>query len=160
MDQKFIALSVAKCLKLKNRLVGRLSKTQEDIQLYNSVLKEQENKVDIPLLTRQRDEIAECLVLLKTKIMRANQEIQEDLIRIGELKAKASWVKEIPVRDGKERHGYQNTEIEWVAVMKKKDIDEESKRLEVSIDRLQDKVDEFNHATKIEIDQRTLDLAS
>ena len=64
-----IALSVAKCLKLKNRLVGRLSKVQEDIQLYNSVLQEQEGKVDILLLTKQRDEIAECLIVLKTNIM-------------------------------------------------------------------------------------------
>ena len=155
-----IQLSIAKCLKLKNRRVGRLSKVQDDIQTYNSVLKEQENKVDVPGLTKQRDEIAECLIVLKTSIMRANQKIQEDLIRMGELKAKASWIKEIPVRDGKERHGYQNTEVEWVAVLKKKDIDAESKNLEVAIDKLQDKIDEYNYSTKIEVDQRTLDLAS
>lgn len=154
------AHSVAKSLKIKNRLVGRLNKIQDDIQSYNSVLQEQEGKVDVPLLAKQRDEIAECLIVLKTRIMIANQKIQEDLIRLGELKSKLSWIKEIPIRDGKERHGYQNTEVVWVATMKKKDIDTEVKRLELAIDSIQDRVDEFNHSTKIEIDQRTLDLAS
>ena len=86
--------------------------------------------------------------------------IQENLIRLGELKAKASWIKEIPIRDGKERHGYQNTEVVWVAALKKKDIDEENKRLEAAIDKLQDEIDDYNHTVKIEVEQRTLDLAS
>ena len=153
-------LSIAKCLKLKNRLLGRLSKVQDDIETYNSVLSEQLGKVDVPDLTKKRDEIAECIIVLKTNIMRANSEIQGDLIRMGELKAKAAWIKEIPVRDGKERHSYQNTEVIWVAALKKENIDEESKRLEVAIDLLQDKIDEYNYTTRIEVDQRTLDLAS
>jgi hypothetical protein len=33
-------------------------------------------------------------------------------------------------------------------------------RLEKEIDRLQDKLDQFNHARKVEVDGRTLELAS
>lgn len=154
------AISLAKALKLKNRLAGRLAKVQEDITTYNSVLEEQKGKIDVDTLCKLRDEIAEALVILKTKIVMANGEIQVDLIRMGEYKSKLNWLKSIPVRDGKERHGYQNTEVLWTATLKKDDVDKENRKLEAEIDAIQDKVDSFNHTKKIEVDGRTLDLAS
>ena len=153
-------LTVAKCLKLKNRLVGRMSNVEDDIRLYNSVLEEQKGQVDVLSQMKLRSEIAECLVVLKTAIMKANLEIQHDLISLGEMKASLSFIKEIPVRDGKERHGYQNTEVVYTATLKKKDIDNTSRELEGAIDKLQDKIDQYNHQTFIAISQRTLDLAS
>lgn len=153
-------ITLAKALKLKNRLAGRLSKVQEDISTYNSVLKEQVGKVDIPACVKLRDQIQESLIGLKTKIILANGEIQETLIRMGETKSKLTFLEMIPVRDGQERHGYQNTEITWVAAISKADIDSERKKLESEIDSMQDKVDTFNHTQKLEIPQSYLDLAS
>lgn len=153
-------ITLAKALKLKNRLAGRLSKVQEDISTYNSVLKEQVGKVDIPACVKLRDQIQESLIGLKTKIILANGEIQETLIRMGETKSKLTFLEMIPVRDGQERHGYQNTEITWVAAISKADIDAERKKLESEIDAMQDKVDTFNHTQRLEIPQTYLDLAS
>lgn len=153
-------ITLAKALKLKNRLAGRLAKVQEDISTYNSVLKEQVGKVDIPGCVKLRDQIQESLIGLKTKIILANGEIQETLIRMGETKSKLTFLEMIPVRDGAERHGYQNTEITWVAAISKGDIDSERKKLESEIDAMQDKVDTFNHTQKLEIPQSYLDLAS
>lgn len=154
------AISLAKALKLKNRLAGRLSKTQDDIQLYNSVLAEQAKQVDVPGLIKLRDEICDQMIALKTKIVVANSEIQGDLIRQGELKSKLTWLAGINTRDGKERHGYQNTEVVWVATLKKADIDAETRRLEAEIDAIQDKLDTFNHTKKVEVEVRALELAS
>jgi hypothetical protein len=153
-------ISVAKALKLKNRLAGRLAKVQSDIQTYNSVLEEQANKVDVKNLISQLDQLREILIGLKTKIILSNQEIQETLIRLGETKARMTFLEVIHVRDGAERHGYQNTEVVYVATLKKADIDAERKKLEAEIDAMQDKIDEFNHTKKIEIPQQYLDMAS
>ena len=154
------AISLAKALKLKNRLAGRLNKVQNDIVEFNSVLAEQVDKVDIASQCELRDEIANQLVILKTQIVLANSEIQFILIRQGELKAKLSWLQSVPVRDGQERHFHQNTEVTWVAYMKKKDVDEETRKLEAEIDNIQDQLDAFNHSKKIEAETRALDLAS
>jgi uncharacterized protein with HEPN domain len=153
-------ISLAKALKLKNRLAGRLNKVQSDIQTYNSVLAEQANQVDVPALCKLRDQIAESLVVLKTKIVFGNSEIQADLIRQGELKSKLAWLATLETRDGKERHGYQNTEVTWVASVKKKDVDQETKKLEAEIDAIQDKLDSYNHTKKIEVSDEALNLAS
>lgn len=153
-------ITLAKALKLKNRLAGRLAKVQQDISTYNSVLKEQIGKVDIPACVKLRDQIQESLIGLKTKIIIANGEIQETLIRMGETKSKLTFLQMIPVPDGQERHGYQNTEITWVAAISKADIDAEQKKLESEIDAMQDNVDTFNHTQKLEIPQSYLDLAS
>lgn len=152
-------ISLAKALKLKNRLAGRLNKTQTDIQTYNSVLAEQANQVDVPALCKLRDEIAEQLVVLKTKIVFGNAEIQSDLIRQGELMSKLTWLATLETRDGK-RHGYQNTEVTWVASVKKTDVDKETKKLEAEIDAIQDKLDSYNHTQKIEVSEKALSLAS
>ena len=153
-------LTLAKCLKLKNRLAGRMAEVQSDIQGYNSTLEEQANVVDIPARIRERNEIMEALIALKTNLMRANMPIQGDLIRQGELKSTIQFLTGIPTRDGKERHGYQNTEIVYRAVLNKNDLDTQKRALEKEIDGIQDKVDTFNHHTRIEVPQRTLDLAS
>lgn len=153
-------ITVAKALKLKNRLAGRLTKVQTDIQLYNSVLEEQQGKVDVPALYKLRAEIIEALISLKTRISLANVKIQEKIIRLGELKSQMAWLQTVNTRDGKERHGYQNTEVVWVATLKKQDVDKETKALESEIDAIQDALDNFNHEVQIELQQRTLDLAS
>lgn len=153
-------LTLAKCLKLKNRLAGRLAEVQSDIQTYNSTLAEQADQVDVPARIKERNEIVEALILLKTNLMRGNQPIQGDLIRQGELKSTIQFLAGIQTLDGKVRHGYQNTEIVYKACLKKTDLDAQKRALEKEIDGIQDKVDTFNHQTRIEVPQRTLDLAS
>lgn len=153
-------ISVAKALKLKNRLTGRLNRVQRDIQMFNSVLQEQVDKVDINSLYTIRSEIVDCLISLKTKIIVNNVDIQEKIIRLGELKATLSWLPSINTRDGKERHDYQNTDVVWSATLKKADIDNSIKSIEAEIDRIQDDIDYFNNTKKISVSNRTLDLAS
>ena len=156
-------ISVAKALKLKNRLTGRLNRVQRDIQMFNSVLQEQAlavDKVDINTLYTIRSEIVDCLISLKTKIIINNVDIQEKIIRLGELKATLSWLPSINTKDGKERHDYQNTDVVWSATLKKADIDNSIKSIEAEIDRIQDDIDYFNNTKKISVSNRTLDLAS
>jgi hypothetical protein len=47
-------ITLAKGLKIKNRLAGRLAKVQTDIQTYNSVPEGLTGQVDVPGLVRTR----------------------------------------------------------------------------------------------------------
>ena len=153
-------VSLAKCLKIKNRLAGRLKEVQTDIQTYNSVLEEKVGQVDVKALFEMRGQIIDSLIDLKTRIMKANLPIQSELIRQAELKSSIQFLNDIQTIDGLDRHSYQNTEIRYVAVLKKQSVNQQRRILEKEIDEIQDRVDTFNHQTKIEIDQRILDLAS
>ena len=68
------AITLAKALKVKNRLAGRLAKVQTDIQTYNSVLEGQADQVNVTALVQTRDELVEALVTVKTTINEANRE--------------------------------------------------------------------------------------
>jgi hypothetical protein len=152
-------ITLAKALKLKNRLTGRLSNVGSDIIRYNSVIQEQVGKVDIPNLIKTREQIVESLIGLKIAIFKANVPIQELLVRIGEAKAELTWLASISTKDGAERHGYQNTDVFYAATIKKADVDRLTMEIEAKIDRIQDEIDAFNAQTTVEVSKLCLELA-
>ena len=154
-------ITLAKALKLKNRLAGRLAKFQADIQAYNSVPEGQAGQVDVPALLRTREELVEDLVGLKTAINEANREAQRDIYDLAEKKATAQFLAGVNTRHGPQPAVYPNTtEVSYVAALKKADVDGLVAGLEKEIDQLQDRLDQFNHVHKIEVDGRILELAS
>ncbi len=154
-------LTLAKALKIKNRLAGRLAKVQTDIQMFNSVPEGLAGQVNVLALAQTRGELVEALVSLKTAINEANRAIQRDIYDLAEKKATAQFLAGVNTRHGPQPAVYPSTtEINYVASLKKADVDALVARLETEIDRLQDKLDQFNHAHKIEVDGRILELAS
>jgi hypothetical protein len=154
-------ISLAKALKVKNRLTGRLAKLQADIQAYNSVPEGQADQVNVTALMTTREELVGALVRLKTAINEANREAQRDIYDLAEKKATAQFLGGVNTRHGPQPAVYPNTtEVSYVAALKKADVDALVAGLEKDIDQLQDWLDEFNHDHKIEVDGRTLELAS
>lgn len=154
-------LTLAKTLKIKNRLVGRLAKFQADIQAFNSVPEGQAGQVDVLVLAQTREALVEAIVGLKTAINDANREVQRDIYALAEKKATAQFLAGINTRYGPQPPVYPSTiEVNYVAALKKADVDAQTARLENEIDQLQDKLDQFNHDRKIEVDGRVLELAS
>jgi hypothetical protein len=154
-------ITLAKALKVKNRLAGRLAKVQADIQGYNSVPEGQADQVNVPALLKTREGLVEALVTLKTAINEANREAQRDIYDLAEKKATAQFLAGVNTRHGPQPAVYPNTtEVSYVAALKKADVDALVARLEKEIDRLQDWLDQFNHVHRIEVDGRTLELAS
>ena len=154
-------ITLAKALKVKNRLAGRLAKAQADIQAFNSVPQGQADQVNVPALMQAREELVGALVALKTAINDANREAQRDIYDLAEKKATAQFLAGVSTRHGPQPAVYPNTtEVNYVAALKKADVDGLVARLEKDIDRLQDRLDQFNHARRIEVDGRTLELAS
>ena len=154
-------LTLGKVLKVKNRLAGRLAKVQADIQAFNSVPQGQAEQVNVPALMKTREELVGALVGLKTAINEANREAQRDIYDLAEKKATAQFLAGVNTRHGPQPAVYPNTaEVSYVAALKKADVDTLVARLEKDIDQLQDRLDQFNHAHKIEVDGRILELAS
>ena len=154
-------ITLGKALKVKNRLTGRLARVQADIQAYNSVPQGQADQVNVPALMQNREELVGALVTLKTAINEANREAQRDIYDLAERKATAQFLAGVNTRHGPQPPVYPSTvEVIYVAALKKADVDALVVRLEKEIDRLQDKLDQFNHARKVEVDGRTLELAS
>jgi hypothetical protein len=154
-------ITLAKALKVKNRLAGRLAKVQADIQAYNSVPEGQADQVNVPALLKTREELVDALVGLKTAINEANREVQRDIYGLAEKKATAQFLGGLGTRHGPQPAVYPNTtEVHYLAALKKADVDGLVLRLEKEIDQLQDKLDQFNHARKVEVDGRLLELAS
>jgi uncharacterized protein YukE len=154
-------ITLAKALKVKNRLAGRLAKAQADIQAYNSVPQGQADQVNVPALMQAREELVEALVALKAAVNEANRKVQRDIYDLAEKKATAQFLAGVNTRHGPQPAVYPNTtEVSYVAALKKADVDALVARLEKDIDRLQDRLDQFNHVHKVEVDSRTLELAS
>lgn len=153
-------VSLAKALKIKNRLTGRLNKTAGDVIKYNSTLVQQAQDVDVAAQVKLRERLRDSLITLKTAIFRANLEIQETILTLGETKAEMQFYQCLDTTDGEQPHSYQNTPVAYRAVLKRGDVDAKLAQLETTIDTLQDKLDEYNVMTKIEIPQTVLDLAS
>jgi uncharacterized protein YbbC (DUF1343 family) len=154
-------ITLAKALKIKNRLAGRLARVQADIQGFNSVPEGQANQVNVPALMSMREELVGALVGLKTAISAANREVQRDIYLLAEAKATAQFLATVNTRHGLQPAVYPNTTVvSYVAALKKADVDALVARLEKEIDRLQDRLDEFNHLHGIEVDGRVLELAS
>src|SRR3989440_11315688 len=155
------AITLGKALKVKNRLTGRLAKVQADIQAFNSVPTGQADQVNVPALLKTREELVGALVSLKTAINEANREAQRDIYDLAEKKATAQFLAGVNTRHGPQPAVYPNTtEVSYVAALKKVDVDGQVARLEKEIDQLQDRLDQFNHDHKIEVDGRILELAS
>ena len=154
-------ITLAKALKVKNRLAGRLAKVQADIQAYNSVPEGQAGQVNVPALLKLREELVEALVGLKAAVSEANREVQRDIYELAEKKATAQFLGGLNTRHGPQPASYPHAgEVHYVAALKKADVDALVARLEQEIDCLQDRLDQFNHAHKVEVDGRTLELAS
>ena len=154
-------ITLAKALKVKNRLAGRLAKVQADVQAYNNVPEGQADQVNVPALVQTRAELVGALVALKTAINDANRQVQRDIYDLAEKKATMQFLAGVNTRHGPQPAVYPNTtEVTYVAALKKADVDALMLRLEKAIDQLQDRLDQFNHDHRIEVDGRTLELAS
>jgi hypothetical protein len=117
-------ITLAKALKVKNRLTGRLAKVQADIQAYNSVPQGQAGQVNVPALMQAREELVGALVALKTAINDANREAQRDIYLLAEKKATAQFLAGVNTRHGPQPPAYPSAvEVTYVAALKKADVD-------------------------------------
>src|SRR5262249_26594417 len=146
-----VEITLARALKLKSRLAGRLAKLDNDFENYNS-LPTGTDRPDLKALYPEREKLVARIIELKVALNALNQPMQRTIFALGEAKPLVALLTRTSTKHGTVVEGYHASEIEYTAQFRKGDIDREVRRLEVVIDRLQEQLDAFNHRTVIGID--------
>jgi hypothetical protein len=155
-------MNLAKAMKVKNRLVQKISSLREDIQRYNSYPTDLEQKIDVKSLMIEQSETVKSLIKLKLLIFQASAPMRETILKISEAKSNVSFLRSIDTFEGKGKTSsynglhfggsYDKPEIEFTAAYDIVWVKDQIKNEEEEIDRLQDELDAFNHKTEIDFD--------
>ena len=91
------------------------------------------------------------MVDVKTQIANTNLKVVDKIYRLSELKSRASFIKNLNIKEGKMQEGrWGQTDVnEWESELKNKERDAISEKLEIEIDSLQAELDKFNFETDI-----------
>lgn len=149
-------ITLAKALKLKNRLAGKVAKLTQTVQTYNST-QESAERIDVRAAFAERADLVARLTDLKAAVARANAPIQKDIFTLAELKAEVTLLAGLNTKHGTVMEGYPTAgQVTYVAQFRKTDVDALTDALEARIDALQDKLDTFNTQTLIGVDAATV----
>ena len=152
-----LTVTLAKALKLKNRLAGRVTKLTQDVQNYNSV-QDGAEAVDVRARFAERAAVVGQLAELKAAISRANLPIQKAIFELAERKAEVALLAALNTKHGVYKEGYPTGgDVTYLAQLRKADVDELVGKLEAETDRIQDRLDTFNHTTVIEVDRAAVE---
>lgn len=155
---EMIGISIAKALKLKARLAGRLTVVTNDILKYNSVEEGQFSTFNVAEAYNLRNSIVEALISLKTAIATANLPILSKIYTLSEKKAELVMLTALPTTDGVKSSEYSTNSVTYKATYTKQKVDTLRRKLEREIDIIQDELDSFNHSTKLQVGEKMLTL--
>lgn len=144
-------VSLSRALKAKNKQVKLVKTLQEQIEKYNSVVRGSDKAFDVKAKFAEYEAAALKLAKIKAAIQAANAPIHETIYLMAELRGMIRFLSNLDTKSGKNVHGYQGEVIEFDAAISASEAEEIRIRLEEQLDELQDKVDEFNSSTKIEL---------
>ncbi|MDP1586883.1 MAG: hypothetical protein Q8M07_04040 [Prosthecobacter sp.] len=146
-------MKLTKALKLKNQVAGDVTTLKDRLAKQNSraaaVPFDYDNRQVLIELRAKVDE----LVKVKAAIAAANAAQYARIFRLAELKGIVTLLKSLDVRHGvfKEGGNYMQSafEVEYIAQLKKAEVDQLVADLEAEIITLQDALDEFNHTNSV-----------
>jgi len=156
-------LTLSKALSVRNRLAGRLAQAKSNIETYNSVIAGQREgdalaTVNVRAEYDRYRKLQDGVIVVKAVIQRANEPVYEDILQLAELKSVIQMLSGLNTTHGTQP-GYAGVEFRYVAEIKKPEALEIVRKLEAEIDVIQDKLNEFNASTKVEIPAWILDLS-
>jgi hypothetical protein len=156
------SLTLAKALSVKNRLAGRLAQARSNIETYNSVAAGLYGRDGATVNVRNEygryRKLQDGLIVVKAAIQQANQPIYEDVLQVAELKSVIQMMSTLNTKHGTEP-GYNGVEYNYIAEFRKPEVLEIVRKLEAEIDALQDKINEYNATTRLDIPSWILELA-
>ena len=147
-------VTIARALKEKNRVAGRLAKARELVGAENSQDKSVPRGVDVAAMYDLAKMLRNRLIAIKSAIAEANKPIVSKIIELDEIKSEIAFLNGLDVKEGKFVTTNYGTRIESEidAVISKQQVLDEVAALQVRADRIQDELDEFNATTKVEIE--------
>ena len=147
-------VTIARALKEKNRVAGRLAKARQLVNKENSKEKKVPRGVDVKAVYAEAKMLRNRLVAIKTAIAVANQSIVGRIVELAEVKSEIAYLNALDVQEGVfEESNYGGKLVkEYDAVLQKAEVLAEIDALQHRADELQDALDEFNASVKVEIE--------
>ena len=153
-------VTIAKALKIKNRVAEKLRKAEKEFMRVNSY------RVDLGV-DNPPDEVWDKLLSLrsdlwhlKSAIAKANAPVQDAIFEMAEIKAEISYLGGLSTANGKvavstNRYSLDDSDsdkfIEYKAYFTRKEVEERVEDLQADLDTLQERLDHFNNTTKIDV---------
>ncbi len=149
-------ITLARSLKIKNRIIEELNKTTEDLIQYNRIIKDNIREVDIEETLKKINRLIDIIIDLKIKIFTAGAPIRKEIFKLSELKNLIQVYKQVSTDRGMfTKKSYLNDsidKIEYDVILTKKEIELKIKQLQKEIDDIQfNIIDKHNNTTMIEI---------
>ena len=147
-------VTIARALKEKNRVAGRLAKARDLVGKENSKDIKVPRGIDVTATYALAKALCDRLVAIKSAIAEANKPIVSKIIELDEIKSEIAYLNGLNVKEGKfvETNYGSRIESEIDAVIRKQQVLDEIAALQARADSLQDELDEFNATTKIVIE--------
>ena len=142
-------MTIAQALKEKNKKVAKIQKLWDKIQKYNSIQEGSERPYSSTELFGQVQTEVDQLVELKTRIHEASSPVRRAIFALSEMKTFVQRVKVVNTTHGVYRDRYESTTSQMVAELNIMWQDAKIEELEENIEKLQEKLDQFNHTTSI-----------
>jgi hypothetical protein len=147
-------MTLARALRYAKRVKEKISKVENDISSYNSVVEGTERELvgSITDNITRREKLVDHLIELKLATQKATMPVMPVILRLSELKGKIAFLNRLNVTNGSVTDRYGNgTVVKYVAEIRKADRDKQVVELTAQIDELQGKVDAHNANTKINV---------
>ncbi|OFX55449.1 MAG: hypothetical protein A2046_12270 [Bacteroidetes bacterium GWA2_30_7] len=141
--------TIAKSLKEKNKLKLEISQLQKRLNTHNSVIIGNKRPFDLTQVETEMNEKISQLVILKSAITKANQQVQEKIYKIAEIKGLIAFYKKLPVDEGKKTADFRSESFDYEVFFNEAIIAEKIKKLESEAEKIQDELESFNHITNI-----------
>lgn len=146
-------VTLARALKEKNRIAGRLRKAQELVVQENRKAAGSPRTVDVAATLAEVERLSALLTTVKSAIAAANNGIVATIIELEETKSLLSFLSSVNTSEEIElEHDFRGTiERRWDVVLRAPDILAKTTAVQQHADALQDRIDEYNAVTRIDL---------
>ena len=145
-------VSIARALKGKSRVAGRIHTLTDVINHENSLAEGSTRSVDLRETLAQVKDLTERIIRIKAAIAKGNQDAIDKIVELGEIKALIGFLNRLDTSEI--RKDEYSRSVKWEAAIHKADVLIEVDAYQRRANAIQDELDDFNasHFVNIDID--------
>ena len=144
-------MSLARALKERSRLAGKLKRDFEIINRENSMISGSKRSFDLRAVYAECRELHDRLVALKQVIATANAAIAGKLAEMDEVKSMITYLRGVNTEAGFKPRNYSSEKDLMDVILGAAELTAEAERLQKRGEELQDEIDAFNAVTEVEV---------
>ena len=147
-------VTLARALKEKNRIAGKLRKAQELVKKENRKAAGSPRSVDVAATLAEAERLSALLAAVKAAIAKANDGIVSTIVELEETKSLLAFIGSVNADDEVEvERDYRGITLErrWDVAVRAPELRAKVDALQARADALQDTLDEYNAATRVDL---------